>query len=40
MPYSDEQIEAMIKDLESDLVERKDSFKGDARTKLREAYGR
>lgn len=36
-PYSDEELERMLRDLESDLVERKESFKGDASTKAREA---
>jgi ATP-dependent DNA helicase RecG len=35
--YSDAQLEAMLRDLESDLVERKESFKGDAPVKIREA---
>jgi ATP-dependent DNA helicase RecG len=36
-PYSDENLESMLSDLESDLAERKESFKGDAPTKIREA---
>ncbi|MBN2490018.1 MAG: putative DNA binding domain-containing protein [Planctomycetes bacterium] len=36
-PYSDAELEAMMVDLESDLVERKKSLKGDAPTKIREA---
>ncbi len=35
--YSDEQLEAMMVDTESDRVERKQSFKGDAPAKAREA---
>ncbi len=35
--YSDHDLEAMLSDLESDLVERKESLKGDAPTKAREA---
>lgn len=35
--YSDAQLEAMMFDIESDCVERKQSFKGDAPTKVREA---
>ena len=35
--YSTEQLEAMLSDLESDRVERKESFKGDAPTTVREA---
>lgn len=35
--YSDEQLEAMLADLESDLVERKESFQGTAPTGVREA---
>jgi ATP-dependent DNA helicase RecG len=36
-PYSDAQLEAMLTDLESDRVERKQSLKGDAPTTVREA---
>lgn len=36
-PYSDLQLEAMLMDLESDLVERKESMQGDAPTKIRQA---
>src|SRR6266536_1682791 len=35
--YTDQELEAMLLDLESDLVERKESFRGDAPTKSREA---
>lgn len=35
--YTDEELEAMLADLESDLSERKESFAGDAPTKVREA---
>ncbi|MBY4597993.1 putative DNA binding domain-containing protein [bacterium BD-1] len=35
--YSDAQLETMMADVESDCVERKQSFKGDAPTKAREA---
>jgi len=35
--YSDAELEAMLNDLESDLVERKESLAGDAPTKIREA---
>lgn len=35
--YSDHELETMLADLESDLVERKESFSGDAPTKVREA---
>jgi ATP-dependent DNA helicase RecG len=35
--YSDQDLESMLFDLESDLVERKESFQGDAPTKAREA---
>ncbi|MHB9150040.1 MAG: ATP-binding protein [Thermoleophilia bacterium] len=35
--YADQELEAMLSDLESDLAERKESFKGDAPTKAREA---
>lgn len=34
--YTDQELEAMLSDLESDLTERKESFKGDAPTKVRE----
>jgi len=34
--YTDAELEAMLGDLESDLVERKESFAGDAPTKVRE----
>ena len=37
MRYSDTELEAMMADLESDLVERKESWKGDAPSKGREA---
>jgi len=36
-PYTDADLEAMLADLESDCVERKQSFKGDAPTTVREA---
>lgn len=36
-PYSSEQLEQMLSDLESDLVERKESFKGNAPNTVREA---
>lgn len=36
-PYSDEELEAMLLDLESGLAERKESFRGDAPTTVREA---
>ena len=36
-PYSQEQLEALLADLESDLVERKASLQGDAPGKIREA---
>lgn len=36
-PYSSETLEAMLTDLESDRVERKESFKGDGPQKVREA---
>lgn len=36
-PYTDAELEAMLADLESDRVERKESFKGDQPTKVREA---
>lgn len=35
--YSDQDLEGMLCDLESDMAERKESFKGDAPTKVREA---
>ena len=35
--YTEEQLEQMLADIESDLVERKESFQGDAPTKVREA---
>src|SRR4051812_19780246 len=35
--YTDAQLETMLADVESDLVERKESFAGDAPTKVREA---
>lgn len=35
--YTDQELEAMLGDLESDVVERKESFKGDAPAKVREA---
>lgn len=35
--YSDQDLEGMLNDLESDLAERKESFRGDAPTKAREA---
>ncbi len=35
--YSDSELETMMADLESDLVERKETFKGDSATRLREA---
>ena len=35
--YTDEELERMLADLESDLSERKESFGGDAPTKVREA---
>lgn len=35
--YDDSQLERFLSDLESDLVERKESLKGDAGTKIREA---
>ena len=37
MRYSDEELELMLTDLESDRVERKASFKGEAADKIREA---
>ena len=35
--YSDRELEAMMADLESDLVERKESLRGDSRARIREA---
>jgi ATP-dependent DNA helicase RecG len=35
--YSDQDLEGLLCDLESDVAERKESFKGDAPTKVREA---
>jgi ATP-dependent DNA helicase RecG len=35
--YTDRELEMMLKEIESDSVERKESFKGDAPTKVREA---
>ncbi len=35
--YTDSELEAMMAALESDLVERKESFKGDNPTRLRQA---
>lgn len=37
LTYTDRELEQMLADLESDLVERKESFKGDAPTTVREA---
>jgi ATP-dependent DNA helicase RecG len=37
LPYTDSDLEKMLADIESDLVERKESFKGDAPTTVREA---
>lgn len=37
MIYNDAELELMLADLESDLVERKETFKGDAPTAVREA---
>lgn len=37
MTYTDAQLEAMMTDLEADCSERKQSFKGDSPTKVREA---
>lgn len=37
MIYSDAELEQMLADLESDLVERKETFRGDAPTAVREA---
>ena len=36
-PYSDAELAAMMADLESDLVERKESLRGDAPVKIRQA---
>jgi ATP-dependent DNA helicase RecG len=36
-PCTDEELAALLRDLESDRVERKQSFKGDAPTTVREA---
>lgn len=36
-PYTDAELEAMLADLETDRVERKQSFRGDAPTTVREA---
>ena len=36
-PYSTEKLEQILNDIESDLVERKESFKGDAPNAVREA---
>ena len=35
--YSDSELESMLQDVESDLVERKESLRGDAPTGIREA---
>ena len=35
--YTDQELERMLMGLESDLVERKETFKGDASNKVREA---
>ena len=35
--YSDQDLESMLSDIESDLAERKESFRGDTPTKTREA---
>src|SRR5215207_9174360 len=35
--YTDQELERLLADLESDLAERKETFKGDAPTKTREA---
>jgi ATP-dependent DNA helicase RecG len=37
MAYSDQDLERMLADIESDFAERKESFKGDAPAKVREA---
>jgi ATP-dependent DNA helicase RecG len=39
MNYSDEELERLLTDLESDLVERKESLLGNAPDKIREAVG-
>ena len=36
-PYSDDELAAMMADMESDLVERKESLRGDAPAKIRQA---
>ncbi|MBK6941730.1 MAG: putative DNA binding domain-containing protein [Planctomycetes bacterium] len=36
-PYTDQELEALLRDVESDRVERKESLGGDAPTKVREA---
>ena len=36
-PYSNDELEAMLADIESDLTERKESLKGDAPGKIRQA---
>ena len=36
-PYTDQELEQMLLEVESDLVERKESFAGDTPTKAREA---
>jgi hypothetical protein len=36
-PYTDAELQAMLADLESDRVERKESFRGQAPTTVREA---
>ena len=35
--YSDSELESMLQDVESDLVERKESLRGDVPTGIREA---
>lgn len=35
--YTDHELEMMLADVESDLVERKESFRGDAPNAVREA---
>lgn len=37
MRYSDSELEALLNDLESDLAERKESWKGDAPERCRQA---
>lgn len=37
MTYSDTELESLLNDLESDLAERKESWRGDAPEKGREA---